>query len=119
VLVFMCLIDHAARLLRPVNIVWRIAQQGRQVIDDVYPNLLKASSVSPQAAEKLGRPERTVLHKDRSEIVIAVNLNALVAEARKADVVIELVPRVDDFVATDDRCFSSTAAAQLRSMIAF
>src|SRR6516225_5483869 len=66
VIVFMFLIDHAARLLRPVNVVWRIAQQGRQVIDDVYPNLLKASSFSPQTAEKLGLPERTVLHGNRS-----------------------------------------------------
>jgi uncharacterized membrane protein len=110
VLVFMFLIDHAARLLRPVNIVWRIAQQGRQVIDDVYPNLLKASSFSPQTAEKLGLPERTVLHGNRSAIVIAVNLNALVEEARRADVVIELVPRVGDFVATDDPLFQLHAS---------
>ncbi len=62
VVVFMFLIDHAARLLRPVNVVWRIAQQGRQVIDEVYPNLLEASSIPPHAPEKLGPPERTVLH---------------------------------------------------------
>jgi len=105
VLVFMFLIDHAARLLRPVNIVWKIAQQGRQVIDDVYPNLLGASSAPPGAPEKLGPPERTILHGDRSAIVIAVNLDALVAEAKRADVVIELVPRVGDFVAKDDPLF--------------
>jgi uncharacterized membrane protein len=105
VLVFMFLIDHAARLLRPVNIVWRIAQQGRQVIDDLYPNLLETSSIPLQAPKKLGPPERTILNRERSAIVIAVNLDALVAEAKRLDVVIELVPRVGDFIATDDPLF--------------
>ncbi len=105
VLVFMFLIDHAARLLRPVNIVWRIAQQGLQVVEDVYPNLLSASAVPAQAATKLGPAERTVPHRDRSAIVIAVNLDALVKEAQKANAIIELVPRVGDFVAKGDPLF--------------
>jgi len=66
VLVFMFLIDHAARLLRPVNIVWRIAQQGRQVIDDVYPNLLKASSFRPK------RRRNSVCQSERSYMGIAL-----------------------------------------------
>jgi uncharacterized membrane protein len=37
--------------------------------------------------------------------VIAVNLEALVAEARRADVIIELAPRVGDFVARGEPLF--------------
>src|SRR5271154_6991989 len=81
VLVFMFLIDHAARLLRPVNIVWRIAQQGLQVIEDVYPNVLSVSAAPAQTATKVGQAERIVLLEDQSAIVIAVNLDALVKEA--------------------------------------
>jgi len=105
VVVFMFLIDYAARLLRPVNIVWRLAQQGLTVIDDVYPNLIPASVISAPALEDLGPPERTVLHRGSSAIVIAVNLKVLVAEAKRVDVTIEFVPRVGDFVAKNDPLF--------------
>jgi uncharacterized membrane protein len=105
VLVFMFLIDHAARLLRPINIVWRIAQQGLQVIEDVYPNVLSVSAAPAQTATKVGQAERIVLLEDQSAIVIAVNLDALVKEAKKADAIIELVPRVGDFVAKGDKLF--------------
>ena len=116
VLVFMFLIDHAARLLRPVNIVWRIAQRGLQVIEDVYPDVLSASAapgvsaVPTQTATKLGPAQRTVLLQDDSAIVIAVNLDALVKEAKKADAIIELVPRVGDFVAKGDKLFQLRGA---------
>lgn len=105
VLVFMFLIDHAARLLRPVNIVWRIAQQGLQVIDDIHPHLLSAVSGDVQALQQLGVPERTILHGNSSAIVIAVNIDALVAEAKRADAILELMPRVGDFVAKNDILF--------------
>ena len=83
VLIFMILIDHAARSLRPINVVWRIAQQGLQVIEDVYPNVLSVSAASAQTKTKVGQVERTVLLQGHSAIVIAVNLDALVKEAKK------------------------------------
>jgi uncharacterized membrane protein len=110
VLVFMFLIDHAARLLRPVSIVWRIAQQGLEVLDEAYPNLLAVPSVTTQKSENLGLPERSVQHGESSAIIIAVNIDALIAEAKRVDAIIELVPRVGDFVAKNDLLF------QLRGM---
>jgi uncharacterized membrane protein len=104
VVVFLFLIDHAARLLRPVSIVGRIAQLGLKVFDDVYPNPTP-SSAPMRAVEMLGPPARTVSHLGSSAIVIAVNLRALVAEAKRADVIIELAPRMGNFVARDDPLF--------------
>jgi uncharacterized membrane protein len=105
VLVFMFLIDHAARLLRPVSILWRIAEQGHQVIDDLYPHPVPPSSTPARKLEGLDPPGRAILNRDRSAIVIAVNLEALVAQARRSDVIIELVPRVGDFVARNEPLF--------------
>jgi uncharacterized membrane protein len=105
VAVFLFLIDHAARLLRPVSIVGRIAQQGLKVFDDVYPNPIRGSSVPLPEAEKLGPLDRTLSHRGSSAVVIAVNLGALVAEAKRADVTIEVAPRMGDFVARDDPLF--------------
>jgi len=105
VLVFMFLIDYAARLLRPVSIVWRIARQGLKVIDDVYPDPVSPTPVTARVVEGLPPPERTILHRGNSAIVIAVNLKALVAEAKRADAVVELAPLVGDFVARGDHLF--------------
>ena len=126
VIVFMFLIDHAARLLRPVNIVWRIARQGLKVVDDVYPDPIGPSTISTQPLERRGPPERTVLHTHSSAIVIAVNVKALVAEAKKADVIIEVVPSVGDFVAENDPLFllrgngsTTVDESRLRGQVAF
>lgn len=54
---------------------------------------------------KRGAPDRTLTHLGRSKVLLAVKLRALVAEARRAGVVIELVPQVGDFVATGELLF--------------
>jgi|SoiMethySBSTD1v2_1073268.scaffolds.fasta_scaffold03473_10 uncharacterized membrane protein len=105
VIVFMFLIDHAARLLRPVNIVWRLAKQGLVVIDDVYPDALPTAARATQAREQHGATQRTIVHDGGSAIVIAVNLRAIVAEATRADTMIEIVPHVGDFVSRNDPLF--------------
>jgi len=105
VLVFMFLIDYAARLLRPVSIVSRLAQQGLRVIDDVYPRPLSPTPNAAATPGALGEPERTVVHDDSSAIVIAVNVTALIAAATRVNAVIELVPRVGDFVARGELLF--------------
>ena len=111
VAVFLFLIDHAAKLLRPVTIVTRIAQDGLAVIDDVYPDPIAATPSAARVREDLSQPERTIVHRGKSAVVIAVNLKALAAEARRADTVIELVPHVGDFVATGDPLFRQHGGA--------
>src|SRR6185369_18016158 len=50
VMVFLYLIDHAARLLRPVSIVRRVGESGLRVIRSVYP--------APTAGEHANEPAR-------------------------------------------------------------
>ena len=38
---FLYLMDYAARLLRPITIVWRLGEQGLQVIDQIYPSRIR------------------------------------------------------------------------------
>ena len=102
---FLYLIDYAARLLRPGSIVWRVGEAGRAVIESVYPDPAEVSSVAATPRRKLPPTAQTVDHHGRSAIVLAVNLKALVAAAQKAKVIIELVPRVGDFVATGEPLF--------------
>jgi len=124
---FLLLIDYAAKLLRPVSLVTRIGDAGLSVIDDVYPGWTRGvESQAPggprgwstlswvfggqktrAATEraKLGAADRKVLHRGRAKVLLAVNVEALVAVARRAGAVVELVPQVGDFVATGDHLF--------------
>ena len=103
--VFLYLIDYAARLLRPVSILGRVAEMGIAVIRFVYRQPTKGPRALATSDRKLGLPERTVLHEDRGEIILAINLEALVAEAESADGIIEFVPHVGDFVAAGEPLF--------------
>jgi uncharacterized membrane protein len=114
VVVFLFLIDYAARLLRPVTIVSRIAEAGFKVIAGVYPEMHPAVPGPPPPTDLLGRAERTIPRRGNSGIVIAVNLRALVVEARRADAVIELVPSVGDFVAQNEPLFHVYGAGAAR-----
>jgi len=105
IMMFLFLIDYAARFLRPINIVWRVSEAGLKVIEDVYPQQLSPSYQPPSAVQKLGPPDRTILHHGTSAIVIAVNLEALLAAARRSNCVIEFIPRVGDFVGRGDPLF--------------
>src|SRR6516225_10048899 len=89
VLVFMFLIDYASRLLRPISILVRIAEQGLRVIEEVYPQRVKDAPDNRRPVVDLGLPQRTIPHSGASAIVIAINLNGLVAAAKRADCIVE------------------------------
>jgi len=104
IVAFLFLIDHAARLLRPVSIVKRIGDLGNGVIEQVYPDSFDSRDVRHETQLNLV-PDRTILHHGESAIVLAVNLKALVSEARRFGIVIELAQRVGSFVASDEPLF--------------
>jgi uncharacterized membrane protein len=107
--------------------VGRVGEQGIAVIDEVYPDLtgtadaLKISSKSGKwaflssfsrneappstLAVKRGEPDRIIHYLGRSGIVLALNLQELVTEARRAGCVLEFAHQVGDFVATDEPLF--------------
>ena len=113
---FLFLIDYTARLLRPVSILSRIGEQGVKVVESVFPDLVEAPR-SPQTPAVLGAVKRVVEHRGRSAIVLAANVDALVALARGAAGVIAFVPRVGDFVATGKPLYSSTATPRRSTIV--
>jgi uncharacterized membrane protein len=104
VVVFLYLIDYAARLLRPVSIVHRVGESGIAVIQSVYPET--TNGARPAApSRKPASPDRTVTNAGTSGIVLAVDLAGLVARARHTGGIIEFAPQVGDFVAVDEPLF--------------
>jgi uncharacterized membrane protein len=117
---FLYFIDYAARLLRPVSIVASVSDQGIAVIEDVYPDAVRGEPdrLAPPR-ELLGPPGRVVEHDGTSQILLAVNLDALRVEAKRLNGVIEVVPQVGDFVAFGEpifRLYGGAAASDDRKL---
>ncbi len=102
---FFFLIDHASRLLRPISVLSQVGGEGLHVIRNVYPEQSVGPSTEEGRSRSRGSPDACVLHEEKSAIVVAVDLPALMAEAVKRDIVIELAPQVGDFVAVDEPLF--------------
>jgi len=106
IIAFLYLIDYLGRGLRPVSVVSKVARDGARVIESIYPELLG------QPREETGRPAslddqppRQVVLCRAGGVVLSFDVAGLVASARAADCVIELVPQVGDFVAKGDPLF--------------
>ena len=102
---FVYLIDHAARLLRPVSIVWRLGEGGLQVIEEVYPHKIKGADRPSRPRPALATAGRAVAHNGVSAIVLAVDLDALVAEAGRTGGVIEFTRQIGDFASVGEPLF--------------
>ena len=152
-LAFLYLIDYAARMLRPISLLRRVAEDGMKVVETVYParsdvvsgvsdaepsaqrapapktsgwfgRRTRVQPVQTRLEEPLGKPGRVVFHEDKGGTLLAIDRDYLVAEARRSNGIIELVPQVGDFVAVGEplfRLYGGTAAVaddQLREAIA-
>ncbi len=109
---FFYLIDYASRLLRPISILSHVGSDGLAVIESLYPD----PSLGPdiQGGERLTfeLPDSVIRHHGQSGIVLAVDLESLIAEARRSDGVIEFAPQVGDFVADDEPLFNLYGGAR-------
>lgn len=103
---FFYLIDYAARLLRPISILTRVGNAGLAVVEAVYPKPSTGRDREPANQPRpAATPDAVIRHTDTSQIILAVRLDVLAAEARRSNGVIELVPQVGDFVAAGEPLF--------------
>jgi uncharacterized membrane protein len=109
-MVFLFLIDYAARFLRPVSIVAKVGEFGVDVIQNVYPDPTERPRPGPPPA-RLGPPDRIVVNAGAPGAVLAIHLSGLVEQARQANGIIEFVPHVGDFLAVDQPLFRLYGAA--------
>ena len=102
---FLYLIDYAARLLRPISILTRVGKNGLTVIAAVYPQPAQGPSLPHVKPQAPGMPSRTIHHAGRSGVILSADIEKLLAESQKANVVVELIPVVGDFVGKDEPLF--------------
>ena len=118
--VFLYLIDHVGKALRPSGALWAAASLGRDVIESVYPSCLAKSpgAVPARASDLKGEPSYVVPNR-RDGVVLAFDMPGIVALAQRGDCVVELVPQVGDFVAAGDplfRVFQGGAALPVEAL---
>jgi uncharacterized membrane protein len=111
------LVDYLARELRPVQMLARTANVGRRIIEQVYPIFLPpgvAFRPPPQQPASLPQPFETIVRTGHSGVFLAMDVEGLAAMARENGCVIEVVPRVGDFIARGDALCRVHPAAALK-----
>jgi uncharacterized membrane protein len=104
--VFLYLIDHVGKALRPSGALRSVGSLGHAVIESVYPSRLAESRETPGDAVGLpGEEPAYTVASPKSGVVLAFDAEGLASLAEQADCVIEMVPQVGDFVAADDPLF--------------
>src|SRR4051812_1762503 len=122
---FLYLIDYAARLLRPISILTRVAETGLTVIEHLYAEPTRPPDAEVAGAARLESPARFVPHSGSSQVLLTIELQDLVAAARTAGGIIEVIPSVGDFVGKDEPLFALYGAAaviddrELRNVVLF
>ncbi len=123
--VFLFLIDHVGKTLRPSGALRAVALLGREVVENVYPRRLAEAPEASREPSSIfsGEPAATVTSL-KDGVVLAVDIDGLVSMAQRADCVIEMVPQVGDFIAIGDPLFrvfqggATLTATALRQSVA-
>ena len=105
IVLFVVFIDRIGKTLRPSSAVRTVGLAGREVIRAVYPSLLRDQSEPAKPVEAFERTPRRVVTNNTDGAVLAFDLKGLVQLAQESDCVIEMVPRVGNFIAAGDPLF--------------
>jgi uncharacterized membrane protein len=97
--IFLYLIDHVGKALRPSGALRSVAILGREVVENVYPKLLADVSESASSSATLYDQPTSIILSLKDGVILACDIRGLVTMAERADCIIEMVPQVGDFVA--------------------
>jgi uncharacterized membrane protein len=104
--VFLFLVDHVGRTLRPSGVLVAVGRLGHKVIRSMYPHLLPSGQIPATTPTKApeGEPD-IVIPSSTDGVILEFDPEGLIAEARRIGSVVELVPQVGDFVAAGSPLF--------------
>jgi uncharacterized membrane protein len=103
--IFFWFVQWLGSSLRPITVLRAVADEGRAVVESVYLDQFDPAEEQPGRSRAPDADVAVVEHIGRSGVVLAYSQSGLLALAERADVVIELVPQVGDYVARGDPLF--------------
>ena len=104
-IVFLYFAGMLGMSLRPVVVLSAISTEARRVIEAVYPFPHSAQADVP-SVPSFSQPSSVVVHPGPSGALLAFDVAGLIHLASKCGCVLELVPRVGDYVAGGDVLFN-------------
>ena len=104
--IFIYLVQRIGEIFRPGTVMTGVAAETRNVLDAMYPGPFTPGG-GEHAALTLdtGRPDRVVVQRKTSGVVLAFDSDGLTALATRTGCVVELVPQVGDFLAVGEPLF--------------
>jgi uncharacterized membrane protein len=104
--VFLFVVEHVSKQLRPATVMADVAAEGLQVIKSVYPQMLEKDGIehAPDGAI-LDLPSRVVRYGGHAGVVQAFDIEGLTNIAIQHACAIEISPQVGDLVTAHDEVF--------------
>lgn len=112
VAVFIRYIHAMAHSIRAVHVMERVAEDALESIRRGFPHEAVGDDAPPRSLPA-STPRVVRSHPQRSGVVAAVDIEALTAIACERDVLVELVPRIGDFVVRGGPLFRIWGAADV------
>ncbi len=105
--VFLYVVEHVGKELRPVTVMADVASEGLRVIKAVYPILLEPHTTLEEVPDDHAQPPpaRVVINNGDPGVVLGFDLRALLEAAVGGACRIEIIPQIGDYVATNDPVF--------------
>jgi uncharacterized membrane protein len=104
--VFLFVVEHVSKQLRPATVMADVAAEGLQVIRNVYPQILEKDGIEqPPDGASLDLPSRVVRYGGHAGVVQAFDIEGLTNIAIQNACTIEIAPQVGDLVTAQDEVF--------------
>jgi len=112
--VFLYIVEHVSKELRPVTVMADVAEEGVKVIKTVYPRTLEQNGALDKVEESsIGQPSRVILHVEDPGLfrLLILELSSKLRSAPHAR--LKLFPRLAILLEAMTRCSGCTAVATL------
>jgi uncharacterized membrane protein len=102
ILLFLAFVSYFVQHLRPATAASSVAEQGRRVIERVYPHPYAGERATDSAGSDLPADAKVqpVRHTGKGGVILAISRHGLVSMAERADCVLVLPQTVGDYVAS-------------------
>ncbi len=97
--VFIHYIHRMAHSVRAISLIASIAAETRAGIEDMYPQET-GKQPAPPPPRPAGGPDQLVYHAGSPGVITAVDPDQLFETARSKDLVVEIIPKIGDFLPT-------------------
>ena len=106
IVVFLVFSQRLSTALRPSSLIHLVADHAKPVIEQVYPLPYEVKREALATREsRAATPSQVIDFSGKSGVVLAFSAASLAKFAQDANVVVELVPQVGDFIGTGDPLF--------------